>query len=317
MSDAAPRPGSAAAPTAGRLAIDAVVTHHLDGFRSGTARFNELLAARLGVPLAGLHEPLDFSCPLLSFRASELGRSELATVEGIVERRGQRWELFLHEFGDKELERRLVAGAQRVHCGNREIEAAVRPLNASVSLLWTPGLLTDDRSFRPAEVSVFSFGMAHKIRTDAFARLRALLESSGRSYAVYVSAANHETSSMRDAESVFAEMHKLFPDKLYFLGNLSDVAVHNWLRQTTFFAAFFEKGVRANNTSVASAMERGAVVVTNLDEYSPLEYVHMENVIDIAHCEELPADPLMLRRISVRAMETARARGWTSLVELF
>jgi hypothetical protein len=186
-----------------------------------------------------------------------------------------------------------------------------------VSLLWTPGLLTDDRSFRPAEVSVFSFGMAHKIRTDAFARLRALLESSGRSYAVYVSAANHETSSMRDAESVFAEMHKLFPDKLYFLGNLSDVAVHNWLRQTTFFAAFFEKGVRANNTSVASAMERGAVVVTNLDEYSPLEYVHMENVIDIAHCEELPADPLMLRRISVRAMETARARGWTSLVELF
>jgi hypothetical protein len=296
--------------------IDAVVTHHLDGFRSGTARFNELLAARLGVPLAGLREPLEFECPLLSFRASELGRPELAAVEGLIARPGQRWALFLHEFGvgSLELERRLVAGAQRVHCGNREIEAAVRPLNESLSLLWTPGLLGDDRRFRPAELSVFSFGAADRIRTDEFRHLRALLEATGRSYAVYVSTANHETSSMRDAESVFEEMHDVFPDTLYFLGNLSDVAIHNWLQQTTFFAAFFERGVRANNTSVASAMERGAVVITNLDELSPREYVHMDNVLDVERCAELPSDPLDLKRIGLRAMETARARGWDALL---
>ena len=69
-------------------------------------------------------------------------------------------------------------------------------------------------------------------------------------------------------------MHESFPS-LYFLGNLSDVAVYNQLRESTFFAAFFDRGVRANNTSVAAAMETGAVVITNLDELSPPEYVHM------------------------------------------
>jgi hypothetical protein len=147
-----------------------------------------------------------------------------------------------------------------------------------------------------------------------FGRLRALLDALGRPYAVYVSAANHETTTLEDAQEIFEEMQKLFPS-LYFLGNLSDVAVHNQLRQATFFAAFFEKGVRANNTSVAAAMETGAVVITNLDELSPPEYVHLENVIDIERCDELPTDPVVLEEIRRHAIETAAARGWDRLVE--
>jgi hypothetical protein len=61
-------------------------------------------------------------------------------------------------------------------------------------------------------------------------------------------------------------------------------------------------------------MELGAVVITNLDRYSPPELVHMDNVIDIEQCDELPSDPLVLRRIGVRAMETARARSWDALI---
>jgi len=239
----------------------------------------------------------------------------VATIEALVERQGQAWELFLHEYSDTPLERRLVTGAQHVLSGDRETEAKLAGLNDSVTLLWTPGLLMDHRVFRPAEVSVFSFGMAHKIRTDEFRRLRGLLEASGRSYAVYVSAANHETSTMRDAESVFTEMHEIFPDTLYFLGNLSDVAVHNQLREATFFAAFFPRGVRANNTTVAAAMETGAVVITNLDEHSPTEYVHMENMIDIGRCDQLPTDPVVLDGLRARAAETARTRGWDDLLE--
>ena len=106
----------------------------------------------------------------------------------------------------------------------------------------------------------------------------------------------------------------MFPE-LYFLGNLSDVAVHNQLRQSTYFAAFFPKGARANNTTVAAAMETGAVVITNLDRYSPPEYVHMENVIDVERCTELPSDPAVLDRLRDRAVETARARGWDELIE--
>ena len=172
----------------------------------------------------------------------------------------------------------------------------------------------DRREYEPTELTVFSFGMAHKIQTERFRRLRELLDGSGRSYEIYVSAANHETSSLEDAEEIFREMHEVFPS-LYFLGNLSDVAVYNQLRASTFFAAFFPKGVRANNTTVAAAMETGAVVITNLDAYSPAEYVHLENVIDIEQCEELPSDPAVLDGLRDRALATAASRGWDDLVE--
>ena len=161
---------------------------------------------------------------------------------------------------------------------------------------------------------MFSFGMAHKIRTDLFQRLRELLESTGGTYAVYLSAANHETTQMRDAHLIFDELHEIFPSTLWFLGNLSDVGVYNYLRSSTFFATFFLGGVRANNGSVAAAMEKGAVVITNLDEHSPPEFVHMDNLIDIGQTADLPLDPETLAAISRRAQETARERGWDALV---
>jgi len=292
--------------------VEAVVTHHRSGFRSGVARFNELLAERLGVPLYGLDdEGPGWASSLLSFKVSELDIATRAALSGRLDA----WdgELFLHELSGLELERELVARARRVHCGNLEIYEGVRGLSDRAEAVWAPGLIVDRRLFEPAAVTVFSFGMAHKIRTDMFRRLRGLLDELGTPYAVYVSAANHETSALEDAQAVFEEMHELFPS-LYFLGNLSDVAVYNRLRESTFFAAFFDRGVRANNTSVAAAMETGAVVITNLDELSPPEYVHGENVIDIERCDRLPAEPEALDAIRARAVETAEARGWDALV---
>ena len=73
--------------------------------------------------------------------------------------------------------------------------------------------------------------------------------------------------------------------------------------------------MRANNTTVAAAMETGAVVITNLDAHSPPEYVHLENVIDIEQCDELPTDAQRPRRAPRAGPETAAARGWDELVE--
>ena len=293
--------------------VEAVVTHHRSGFRSGVARFNELLAQRLGVPLYGLEEDgPGWAGSLLSFKVSELDLATRASVAARLD--GWDGELFLHELSGLELERELVARARRVHCGNLEIYEGIRERTDRAEAAWAPGLITDRRAFEPAEVTVFSFGMAHKIRTDMFRRLRGLLDALGAPYAVYVSAANHETTALEDAQAVFEEMHELFPS-LYFLGNLSDVAVYNRLRESTFFAAFFDRGVRANNTSVAAAMETGAVVITNLDEHSPAEYVHLENVIDIERCDALPTEPAVLDAIRARAVETTAARGWDALVE--
>ena len=293
---------------------DAVVSHHMNPFRSGVARFNELLAEHLGVPFASLSDAHAFEKPLLSFKVSELEEGDEESVEAALER-WPAYDVFLHEHGGTELERRLIDGAQRVLCGNRELARRIGDEGRSVETLWTPGLIVERGRIAPTETRVFTFGMAHKIRTDMFERLRDLLEASGRSYGIHVSAANHETASLRDAELVFDEMRHLFPDRMYFLGNLSDLAIVRELEEATFFAAFFEGGVRANNTSVASAMERGAVVITNLDDGSPEHLVHMENVIDIEQTTELTFDPLALRRISVNAMQSAHEFSWDRLVE--
>jgi hypothetical protein len=292
--------------------VQAVVTHHRSGFRSGVARFNELLAERLGVPLYGLDEDgPGWARSLLSFKVGELDATGRAALAARLD--GWDGELFLHELSGHDLERDLVARARRVHCGNLEIYEGVRGLTDNAEAAWAPGLIIDRRPYELPQVTVFSFGMAHKVRTDMFRRLRGLLDALGRPYEVYVSAANHETATLEDAEEIFAEMRAVFP-AFYFLGNLSDVAVYNELRRATFFAAFFDKGVRANNTSVAAAMETGAVVITNLDELSPPEYIHLENVIDIERCDELPVDQAVLDRIRASAVETAAARGWDALV---
>ena len=157
--------------------------------------------------------------------------------------------------------------------------------------------------------------MAHKLRGELYRRLRVLLDRTGRPWVMYLSSANHETTSIEDIADVSREMSQWIPEGLYFLGNLSDVAVFNVLRRATFFAAFFESGVRANNGSVSAAMEHGAVVITNLDEHSPAEFVHMYNVIDIGQGDELPLDPGVLGRISQNAVRTSRGRGFPALVE--
>jgi hypothetical protein len=293
--------------------IDAVVSDHMNPHRSGVARFNELLAERLGVPFVSLREADETAMPLLSFKVSELDADARVTLRA-AQPAWSAHELFLHELCGEEIERALIASARRVLAGNDAISADLEGAHGRVETLWTPGLIVEQGRIAPTEVRIFTFGMAHKIRTETFRRLRDLLEAGGRSYSVHVSAANHETATLRDAQLVFEEMRAIFPDRMYFKGHLSDLAIVDELTSATFYAAFFVDGVRATNTSVASAMERGAVVVTNLDDRSPRELRHMDNVIDINQATDLPSDPLVLRRLSVRAMETARARGWDALV---
>ena len=253
---------------------------------------------------------------LLSFKVSEFSDVERQNLATILDTVDWRTRVFLHDWAGTEVEEQMTRGADVVYCGNHEVRARVQQLNANVEDAWSPGLILDARPFHPTAISVFSFGMAHKVRAEQLGRLRELLERSGHSYAVYISSANHESASLRDTQSVYEAVNRLFPSGLFFLGNLSDVAVYNYLQQTTFFAAFFPKGVRANNGTVAAAMEHGAVVITNLDEFSPPEFVHMHNVIDINRCEELPLEPMTLKSIAVEAMRTARQRRFPQLAAM-
>ena len=126
------------------------------------------------------------------------------------------------------------------------------------------------------DISVFTFGMAHKIRVPLYRRLQQLLEATGKTYSVYVSTALHENTSFDGSFVVtFEELQSIFNGQVYFMGYLSDTAVFNHLLDSTYLAAFFEKGLRANNTTVNAAMECGCTVITNLDEHSPAGLSHM------------------------------------------
>ena len=157
--------------------------------------------------------------------------------------------------------------------------------------------------------------MAHKIRVPLYRKLRDLLEATAKTYSIFVSTALHENTSFDDSFVVrFEELTTIFNGQIYFMGYLSDTAVFNQLMDCTFVAAFFEKGLRANNTTVNAAMEVGCAVITNLDEHSPEGLVHMKNVIDINRCDRLPATA-EAGTIGRAAREIAHADyGWEQLV---
>ena len=181
------------------------------------------------------------------------------------------FELFLHAFDGTEVEQRLRGrgGAGSTAATASSSTSSSRRARTSQEL-FCPGTMLNPQRFQRTELSVFTFGMAHKIRVPLYRRLRDLLEATGQSYSVYVSTALHENTSFDGSFVVrFEELQSIFNGQVYFMGYLSDTAVFNHLMDCTFLAAFFEKGLRANNTTVNAAMEVGCAVITNLDEHSP------------------------------------------------
>ena len=301
------------------IAMDSVLSYHLDPSTCGVARFNTLLAQWLSVPMQNLFnwDTNTFRCPLISIKISEFSPEHIQALSDLFEARAERWRyrLFLHDFSNTEIELRMIRDADAVYCGNAELVSQLQGIRSDLVEAWCPGALVEERRFNQAEISVFSFGMAHKVRSMHYRKLRDLLELTGKSYCLYLSTALHDGTSFEEAFSAaYDELQQIFGDKIYFMGYLSDLAVYNYLKDTIFFAAFFDRGVRANNTSVNAAMRHGSVVITNLDNYSPGSFVHGNNIIDINKCTELPIDTDMLSRIGENAQDTARALNWDALV---
>jgi hypothetical protein len=297
--------------------IDCIAGYHLNPWTCGIAKFNAILARHLSLPVAGIGSAdlQAYTRPLLSLKMSEFSADDARALDDWIVLHEGRFELFLHAFEDTEIEKRLMASAARVYCGNRELSHTLAPVRPDIVELFCPGTLLNPQRFQRTELSVFTFGMAHKIRVPLYRRLRDLLEATGRSYSVYVSTALHENTSFDGSFVVrFEELQSIFNGQVYFMGYLSDTAVFNHLVDCTFLAAFFEKGLRANNTTVNAAMECGCTVITNLDEYSPRGLVHMKNVVDINACDRLP-DVEQAETIGRAAREIAHADyGWDQLV---
>ena len=301
--------------------MDAILGYHTNPLTCGVAKFNLALATRLGVPVVRLLSPeaARVCRPLLSIKVSELRDEDHAAFARVVGTAPWRdsFSLFLHDWTDTEIERALLGRARVAVCGNAEIAERVRGLRSDAAEAWCPSTVLEPRRFPSTELTVFSFGMAHKVRADHYGRLKALLDATGQSYGVYLSTALHEDTTLDGSfSSAFEELGAIFGPRVHFLGYLSDTAVHNYLLDTTFCAAFFDRGVRANNTTVSAAMSCGAVVITNRDAYSPAAYAHLATVIDIARCDGLPTDAGVLRDIGRRAAAVATGSlGWDALVD--
>ena len=297
--------------------IDCIAGYHLNPWTCGIAKFNAILARHLSLPVVGVGslELTGYDRPLLSVKLSEFSAEDARALHDWVSAQAGRYELFLHAFDGTEIEQAIMSSAARVYCGNRELSHDLRPMRPDIVELFCPGTLLNPQRFQRTELSVFTFGMAHKIRVPLYRRLRDLLEGTGKSYSVYVSTALHENTSFDGSFVVrFEELQAIFNSQVYFMGYLSDTAVFNQLVDCTFLAAFFDKGLRANNTTVNAAMECGCAVITNLDEHSPAGLVHLKNVIDISQCDRLP-DSGEAERIGRAAREIAHADyGWDQLV---
>jgi len=297
--------------------IDCIAGYHLNPWTCGIAKFNGILAQKLGVPVVkfGSGEQQSFRRPLLSIKVAEFTADDAGILDRWMAGQHGQFDLFLHGFDGTDIEQRLILAAARVYCVNHEIAQAVTPSRADQVEVFCPGMLVNPQRVHRTDLSVFTFGMAHKIRVPLYRRLRDLLDATGKTYSVFVSTALHENTSFDDSFVVrFEELQGIFNGQVYFMGYLSDTAVFNHLVDSTFLAAFFEKGVRANNTTVNAAMETGCAVITNLDEYSPAGLVHMKNVIDINRCDRLP-DLQLAEKIGRSARDFARADlGWDQLV---
>lgn len=297
--------------------IDCIAGYHLNPWTCGIAKFNMILARHLGLPVVGVDAGAlaNYRRPLLSIKVSEFGARDAADLDLWSQAHADRFELFFHAFDGTAIEQRLLAAAGRVCVANTELYRTLRPVRPDVQEMFCPGTILNPQRFQRTELSVFTFGMAHKIRVPLYRRLRGLLDATGKTYSVYVSTALHENTSFDGSFVVrFEELQSIFDRHVYFMGYLSDTAVYNHLMDCTFIAAFFENGLRANNTTVNAAMESGCAVITNLDDHSPAGLVHMTSVIDINLCDRLPDDE-QTQRIGLAAREIAHNRyGWDQLV---
>jgi hypothetical protein len=167
--------------------MDCVLSYHMNPLTCGVARFNKALADRLNLPFLPIfsHEAANFRRPLLSLKLSEFLEADALRLEAVVDGWDKRMEprLFLHDWTATPVEAKLLRRARTVYCGNEALVAELKPLHEQVVEAWCPGHLFDAVPFpEQVDISLYTFGMAHKVRADYFYQLHDLLESTGKSY---------------------------------------------------------------------------------------------------------------------------------------
>jgi hypothetical protein len=235
------------------MKFSSVVSLHTNPFTCGVAKFGAEMAKRLEIPFIGINGPWGHH-PLFSLKWSEPNQLQQMQLIREIGIHGH-CSVFWHDAGCPSI-----------------TKAAKHVFYADPSLgspgLWCPSLITPKK--RP--VRLFSFGMAHKLQTEHYRKVVKLLQAAQQPYHLRVSVGLHEGTSLDGAEKHFDALRDIMGEQhVTILGILSDDAVSEELANADYVLAFFEKGLRANNTTVHAALDARCPVVTNLDDLSPAE----------------------------------------------
>lgn len=254
-----------------KLPFTSVVSLHTNEWGCGVAKFSKQLAERLGLPFVGF--PGNWGRhPLFSLKASELQGSNIGPL-GDIGNYTDEFSVFWHDSGFHFLSER----ASVVYHADRSL---------TDSAVWCPSLIPA----KPRTVKLFSFGMASKFQPEKYRRVKELLDEAGLSFHLRVSVGIHEGTSLSDATRHFDALGDILgADNVTILGILSDAAVVEELHRADYVIAFFEQGLRANNTTVHAALGAGCSVITNHDRETPP--VLKEITTDISQMTEWPGVP--------------------------
>lgn len=248
--------------------IDAVLSYHMNPATCGVAKFNHRLARELGVRVERIRElrwnyTPTYKHPLISVKPSEIptvyAYFPLPTV--------CRYDLFLHEWTDTAFG--LCRMSETIYAANTEIAQFVRTKAERPDVIeaWCPS--TIEGNAHRGTINVLTFGMAHKIQTARYEKLKALLDATGEDYTVSVSTAIHEGSPWDETALVGEKLRAIFGDHLRVLGYLADDALVAEMARSTAVALFFDPALRANNTTAHAVLDASRCLITNLDEQSP------------------------------------------------
>ena len=294
-----------------------MASFHTNPYTCGVARFNVSLASALKSKVLSLAAASNSESGkiLLSIKLQEIDDAGKVNLEKILSNSSLMFDVFLHASEGSDLENRLLKRAQRVFAASAEIGEEIKPRRPDVVNLFAPGAPISAVS-KQTEISLLTFGMAHKISAMGYRKLAKILAASDKSFQLEVSSALHEgTSFDENFFSVADEISQAFGGNVVFLGFLADQEVSRRLQETTALVAFFPNGVRENNTTVMSAMAHGCAVVTNLDLLSPKWMKHGHNIFDINKLENFP-DAALIESVRKNAQLAVAEFGFDRLALL-
>ena len=293
-----------------------IVSFHTNPYTCGVARFNRALADEMGVPLLSIESFVQTPTAnsLVSVKFDEMSDEATVMLGSILLAGNHPFDLLLHDVHKTPAEITYCRQAGKVYAATEELKDKLLDVRPDAIASFAPGapVVEQQTGF---DLTLITFGMAHKIRFERYKKLGELLSADPRTVQLEISTALHEgTTFSEEFFSVNTEISTVFGGNVSFLGFLADGEVSRRIVAADALIAFFPHGARENNTTVLSAMAHGCAVITNLDERSPAWMKHGESVFDISKLEVFPS-AAELQRVGKNAVNAVAPYSFSALAK--